>query len=184
MSTMRVHEESKDGTAKKSPQSHKGRWSSWQNMGFLHIWVVGTVLVLESPVHFGSCIQQAFSVCQALGTLGTELWPRQTWCLVKGRVSWEVPPWRQETCTSWRNLMLPSEFWTELWYHLPRNVTPTHNSSKWRGLMTGLTFRKQSRLLCLLWEHKPTANHKTQKGGNRTFPGNVTLQHLLAIHLC
>lgn len=38
------------------------------------------------------------------------------------------------------------------------------NSGKWKALVTGLTFRKQSRLLCLLWNIHPQPITRPKRG--------------------
>ena len=59
------------------------------------------------------------------------------------------------------------------------------NPGKWRSLVTGLTFGKQSMLWCLLWNINPQPISRLKRIKLRqSFPRKCILQHLLAIPLC
>lgn len=59
------------------------------------------------------------------------------------------------------------------------------NPSRQRGLVTGLTFRKQSMLLYLLWNINPQPITRLKRVKLRqNFPRKRILHRLLATHLC
>lgn len=169
---MKNHKESKDRNCQNSVQNHKGSWPLRQNIGFLQTSVVG---------HSWSLLVCALNKESTSGSVDTGGRAMNKVDLVSG----EEEGFLSSTSKTQGCELKELEADIKAMGPFAKKCETNCNSNKWRGLVTGLTFRKQSRLLCLLQSRNPQPFTRPKREKTKIEPSQKYILHrLLATPCC